>query len=91
MPIFLVATRKTNDQLDAELARRFPEDVLRIAGNQWLVSASMNTGRLAEVIDPGEGGKWGNLIVVAAGNYSGWHELDTWEWIDQKRSAGRGG
>ena len=71
--------------------RRFPEDVLRIAGNQWLVAASMTTGRLAEVIDPGEGGKWGNLIVVAAGNYSGWHELDTWEWIDQKRSVGRRG
>lgn len=91
MPIFLVATKKTNDQLDAELARRFPEDVLRIAGNQWLVSASMHTGRLAEVIDPGEGGRWGSLIVVAVGNYSGWHELDIWEWIDQKRSANRRG
>ena len=91
MSIFLIATRKTNDQLDAELARLFREDALRIAGNQWLVSASMSTGRLAEIIDPGEGGEWGKLIVVAAGNYSGWHELDTWEWIEQKRSAGRGG
>jgi hypothetical protein len=91
MPIFLVATRNTNDELDAALARQFPEDVLRVAGNQWLVSAQMNTSRLAEVIDPGDGGKWGELIVVTAGNYSGWHDLDTWEWIDQKRSAGRGG
>ena len=91
MSIFLVATRKTNDQLDSALRRQFPEDVLRIAGNQWLVSARMNTGRPAEVIDPGEGGKWGELIVVTAGNYPGWHDMDTWEWIDQKRAAGRGG
>ena len=91
MPIFLVATGKTNDKLDAVLARRFPEDVLRIADNQWLVSAQMNTGRLAEVIDPDEGGKWGEMIVVTAGNYSGWHDPDIWEWIDQKRSAGHGG
>ena len=87
MSIYLVATRKTNDKLDAALARQFPEDVLRIAGNQWLVSAQLNTGRLAEVIDPGGGGKWGEMIVVTAGNYSGRHDLDTWEWIDQKRSG----
>ena len=91
MSIFLVATKNASDELDGALARRFPENVLRIADNQWLVSAPLSTGKFAETIDPGEGGKWGELIVVTAGNYSGWHDLDTWEWIDQKRSAGRGG
>ena len=91
MPIFLVATKHVGDEPDGALARRFPKNVLRIADNQWLVSAPLSTGKLAETIDPDKGGKWGEWIVVSAGNYSGWHELDMWEWIDQKRSAGRGG
>ena len=55
MSIFLVATRKTNDRLDAALAREFSEDVLRIAGNQWLVQAVMQlteaTGGLKKTVE----------------------------------------
>ena len=91
MPIFLVATRNANDEMDKELERQFPNDVLRIADNQWFVSVPMSTGKLAEALDPGEGGKWGDYVVVTAGNYSGWHDLDTWEWVDQKRTESRGG
>ena len=91
MPIFLVATRSAGNELDEALESKFPDNVLRIADNQWLVSAPLNTGKFAEAIDPDEGGKWGEFIVVTAGNYSGWHDLDTWEWINQKRSEVRGG
>lgn len=91
MPVFLVATRHASDGLNEALESQFPDNVLRIADNQWLVSARLNTGKFAEAIDPGDGGTWGELIVVTAGNYSGWHDLDTWEWIDQKRSESRGG
>ena len=91
MPIFLVATKDASDELDKALESQFRDNVLRIAGNQWFVSVSLSTGKLAEVIDPGEGGKWEEFVVVAAGNYSGWHDLDTWEWIDQKRSESRSG
>ena len=91
MTIFLVATKDASEELGKELTRRFPDDVRRIADNQWLVSAKSTTQDFAESIDPDEGGKWGEWIVVTAGNYAGWHDLDTWEWIEQKRSEGRGG
>ena len=91
MTIFLVATKDANEALGEELTRRFRDDVRRIADNQWLVSAKSTTKAFAESIDPDEGGKWGEWILVTASNYAGWHDLDTWEWIEQKRSEGRGG
>ena len=91
MAIFLVATRNSSDELDKVLESQFPDNVLRIADNQWFVAVPLSAGKLHGAIDPGEGGKWGDLVVVTAGNYSGWHDLDTWEWIDRKRSESRGG
>lgn len=91
MAIFLVATRNASDELDKVLESKFPDNVLRIADNQWFVALPLSAGKLHDAIDPGEGGKWGDLVVVTAGNYSGWHDLDTWEWISHKRSESRGG
>ena len=91
MPIFLVATKHASDEMNDALEKQFSSNVLRIADNQWFVSATVSAGKLAETIDPGEGGELGEYVVVTAGNYSGWHDLDTWEWIDQKRSESRGG
>ena len=91
MAIFLIATKDANEALGKELTDCFPDNVRRIADNQWLVSAKSTTRAFAASIDPDEGGKWGDWIVVAASNYAGWHDLDTWEWIEQKRSEGRGG
>ena len=91
MAIFLIATKDANEALGNELTRRFPDNVRRIADNQWLVSAKSTTRAFAASIDPDEGGKWGDWIVVAASNYAGWHDLDIWEWIELKRSGGRGG
>jgi len=91
MAIFLVATRNPSDELDKVLEGRFPDNVLRIADNQWFVALPASAGKLHDAIDPGERGKWGDLVVVTAGNYSGWHDLDTWEWISHKRLESRGG
>lgn len=91
MPVFLVATKHPSEEMNAALESRFPDDVLRIADNQWLVSAPLSTGKFSESVDPGEGGSLGEWIVVTAGNYSGWHDFDTWEWINQKRSESRRG
>lgn len=91
MTIFLVAAKDASEALGKELTRRFPDNVRRIADNQWLVSAKSTTQDFAESIDPDDGGKWGEWIVVTAGNYAGWHDLNTWEWIEQKRAEGRSG
>ena len=91
MTIFLVATKDASEALGKELTSRFPDNVRRIADNQWLVSAKSTTQDFAESIDPDDGGKWGEWIVVTAGNYAGWHDLNTWEWIEQKRAEGRSG
>ena len=71
MTIFLVATKDANEALGKELTHHFPDDVRRIADNQWLVSAKSTTQAFAESIDPDEGGKWGGWIVVKASNYAG--------------------
>lgn len=91
MALFLVATKDPSDDLDHELLEQFPDDVLRIAENQWVVSAKMTTQALGEKIDPGEGGRWGEWVLVKFGNYVGWHDLDTWDWISLKRSENRHG
>ena len=91
MAIFLVATRNASDELDKVLESRFSDNVLRIADNQWFVAVPLSAGKLHDAVDPGEGGKWGDVVVVTVGNYSGWHDLDTWEWIDHKRSEIRRG
>ena len=91
MALFLVATKDASDVLDQELLKQFPDDVLRIADNQWVVSTKMTMKALGERIDPGEGGKWGEWVLVKFGNFIGWHDLDTWDWIELKRSENRHG
>lgn len=85
MPIFLVATRDPNPDLEAELKNRFPGDVLGIADNQWIVSNREMTNKFTNELDPGKGGKWGDLIVARIGSVNGWQDTDTWDWIDEKR------
>ena len=91
MAIYLAATKFANDDLDKLLSEQFPNDVLRIADNQWLFAAPLTTQALSDKLDPGEGGKWGDWILVRLGNYSGWNDLETWDWIEQKRMEGRNG
>ena len=38
MAIFLVATKNACDELDKALESWFPDNVLRIADNQWFVA-----------------------------------------------------
>ena len=91
MALFLVATKDAHDALHRELLEQFPDDVLRIADNQWFVATKMTTKALGERIDPGEGGKWGEWVLVKFGNYIGWNDLDTWDWVELKRSENRHG
>ena len=88
MTLFLVLTTERNDELDSFLREKLAEDdVRRLASNQWFVSSKLTTQKLYDELDPGEGGKWGDLIIAAAGNHYGYHELDTWDWVDSKRAA----
>ena len=87
MNTYLMAAKDANEELDRELKSRFGGHVLRLAENQWLVSARMTTRQVTEKIDPGKGGKWGEFVVVKFGNYSGWHDMDTWEWIEEMRQT----
>ena len=88
MNVYLVAAKEPDEGLGKELVKQFQENfVLPIAPNQWFVSTRMTSREITDKLDPGKGGRWGEFLVVKCRSYSGWYDMDIWEWIEDMLEA----
>jgi hypothetical protein len=87
MAIFVICDVANPDALEAALREKAPNEHLRLSNNTWLVSSNRPTKALTDdlgITAGEEEGPAGAAILFRTTNYSGFADLEIWEWIEAK-------
>ena len=80
MPVFMVASEKSNADLGKKIEEEFPDtDHYILANNQWLIDAELTTGGIADKLEIGESDA--RTVIFRVAEYSGRHKQSLWEWM----------
>ena len=82
MAIYVVLAETSKPDLSEQILRLYPDgNSYQINDEQWLIASDKLPKDLGDEIEISQG-KFGRVaILLAAGQYWGWHVKDLWDWI----------
>jgi hypothetical protein len=90
MAIYVIFRASNSSKLEAALKREFGDDAyLSLGGDQFLLSSSDSTPRVADRLGLTDGAS-GSAIVVRMSSYHGRANPEVWEWMESKLETSRG-
>ena len=88
MALFAVMVAKDHPNLVAKLQTSFPENHLKVANGQWIVSSLGTAKEVSDILGISEGEAGTTGIVCTIGNYFGRASSDIWEWMASRLKRG---
>jgi hypothetical protein len=83
MSIFVIFRVARPAELEAALARVYPDDYLSLGGGQYLVSAIGSAKAVSDKLGISDG-NMGSAIVFKMTNYFGRATTEIWDWVKNK-------
>lgn len=84
MPIFVVFRVSDVQKMESALRSAFPDDHLKVASGQWLVSANGTAKDVSDRLKVTPGQDTGPAIIFSMANYYGRATTEIWDWIKTK-------
>lgn len=86
MAIFVVCRVSNGPAVEGALKAAFPDDHLKIADKEWLISSSATPKDVSDRLGISDG-KNGSGIVFTTGGYFGRATTEVWDWIKAKAES----
>jgi hypothetical protein len=87
MAIFAIFRVSNPPMMESALQRVFPKDHLKVATDEWLVSAIGTAKEVSDKIGITPGPDLGSAMVFSMANYYGRATTEIWDWIKAKSEA----
>lgn len=87
MAVFVIMEGTENPLVAQRIKEAYPNDHLKVARGQWLVSDTGNARTVSEKLGFWKDSGIGGTLVFATSSYYGLHSSDVWDWIKTKLEA----
>jgi len=87
MNTYAIVSVDKPDELLKRLSDKFPDNYLELGNGAWFVAANITTQQVTETLNFAGDNEEPSIraIVFAIGSYYGYHDQNTWEWLELKR------